>query len=133
MLLVMAIIAPTTARASCGHDVKSQPIRSARESLADLELLKYSDAEHANSAPAVPRPESPCSGSSCSRGHGLPATPVISFLVRMSDSCCCTAGSSRRDDPDSVIKPVELSMMYPRYHTSRVERPPRILLPLSHF
>jgi hypothetical protein len=54
---------------------------------------------------------------------------VTSFLKRLSDSWCCTIISSRRDDPDSVAKPVDLSIPHPRYHTSRVERPPRFPQP----
>jgi hypothetical protein len=129
MLLVIGGVAPSPARASCGHDVTSNRIQSARESRSDLELLKYSGADQANSAPAGPRRELPCSGPSCSRSQGLPSAPVTSILVRMSDPWCCTTISSRWDDPDSADKPVDLSIAHPRYNASRVERPPRIHQP----
>ena len=129
MILVIGGVAPSPARASCGHDVTSNRIRSARESLSDLELWKYSGADQANSAPAGPRRELPCSGPSCSRRQGFPSAPVTSVLVTMSDPWCCTTISSRRDDPDSAQKPVDLSIAYPRYNTARVERPPRIPQP----
>jgi hypothetical protein len=129
MLLVIGGGAPSPARASCGQDVTSNQTLSARESLFDLKLSKDLVADQANSAPAGPRRELPCSGPSCSRGQGLPSAPVTSFLVRVSDPWCCTTISSRWDDLDSVDKPVDLPIAHPRYDISRVERPPRIPQP----
>jgi hypothetical protein len=124
-LLVIGGVAPSPARASCGHDVTSSPIRSAWESLSDLELLKYSGADQANSAPTGPRQELPCSGPSCSRGRDLPPAPATSVAFGMSDPWCYTTNSSRWDDRDWAAMPVDLSILHPRHSTSRPERPPR--------
>jgi hypothetical protein len=125
MLMVIGGVAPSPARASCGHDVTSNQIRSSRESLSELELLKYTGTDQANSAPAGPRREMPCSGPSCSPARGLPLAPATSVPVRISDLWCCMTISSRWEEPDSAEKPVDLSISHPRHNTSRLERPPR--------
>jgi hypothetical protein len=125
MLLVIGGVAPAPARASCGHDVTSNGSRSARESLFDLKLSKDLGADQANSAPAGPHRELPCSGPSCSRDRGFPPAPATSVMVKMIDPWCSTTISSHWDDPVSAEKPVDLSISHPRHNTSRLERPPR--------
>lgn len=133
MLLVVGGIAPSTARASCGHNVTSDLIRSSRDSVSELELLRYdSSAESVESAPASPRRDLPCSGPSCSQGgRNLPQAPAPTVSVRMSDPWCCTSNSPGWDGPESAEKPAEFSLSSPRHLTSPIERPPRHPQPLA--
>ncbi len=54
MLLAAGGVAPSPARAGCGHDVTSNLIRSTWESLSDLELLK--EFRDGSSRPGTGRP-----------------------------------------------------------------------------
>ena len=125
MFLVIGVVAPSPARASCGHDITSNQSRSARESLSDLTLSKELDADQVNSATAGPHGGLPCSGPSCSRGRGFPPAHPTSVIVKMIEPWCCTTVSRHWDDPVSAEKPVDLSISHPRHNTSRLERPPR--------
>ena len=122
MLLLTGGVAPSTARASCGHDVTSNLSRSTRESLYELDVLKDS----ASLTREMPRRDLPCSGPRCSKSQNLPQAPATSVPVRITDPFCCTTFATRENDPDSDLKPAELSVPSPRYIASRLERPPRI-------
>ena len=121
MLLVVGGVAPSPARASCGHDVTSNLIRSARESLSDLDVLIYS----ADSTPAAPRRDLPCSGPGCSEGRNLPQAPATSIPVRITDPFCCTTVATYGNGPDSAEKLADLSISRPRHNSSPLDRPPR--------
>ncbi len=125
MLLVVGSVAPSQARAGCGHDVTSNLIRSVEESLFDLDVLKSSATDRANPAPAVPRRDLPCSGPGCSKGRNLPQAPATSIPVRISDPCCCMTFATGGDGPDAAEKLADLPIAHPRHNSSPLERPPR--------
>jgi hypothetical protein len=121
MLLVVGGVAPSSARASCGHDVTSDLIRSAQESLYGLDILKYS----ADPAPAGHRRDLPCSGPGCSEGRNWPPAPATSISVRISDPFCCKTFAIRGEGRDSAENLDDPSIAHPRHIPSPLERPPR--------
>jgi hypothetical protein len=132
VLLVVAGIAPTPARAGCGHGVTSNLSRSTSNWLLGPELFRHSAAGPADLAPARPGRDLPCSGPSCSQRRGVPQTPAPSSPVR-SDPWCDTIAASCRDVPDSPEELTNPSPSHPRHRISPPERPPRHprLRPLS--
>ena len=124
VLLVFGAAFAPTARAGCGHEVSSKASRAERKSLADLEVLRYSGTEPADSTPADPRRKLPCSGASCSQGQDLPQAPVTSSTLKSEQGYCtaCTPGWGHSKSPE---RPAGVLAVHPRHSTSPLERPPR--------
>ena len=123
-LLVVGLVAPVPAQASCGNDVHSNASRSTRDSLSELELLG-NFAEQGDVAPAVlPHRDVPCTGPTCSRGRGFPSAPARFVSARISDICCTTL-VIYRGNPDSAAELTGLDTSHPRHNTFPPERPPR--------
>ena len=130
MLLVAGSVAPSEARAGCGHDVTSNLIRSVEESLFDLDVLKAAATDRATPGPRGPASGSARSGPSCSKGRNLPQAPATSIQVRISDPCCCMTFATGGNGPDAAEKLADLPIAHPRHNSSPLERPPRH--PRSH-
>ena len=85
-------------------------------------IARYSTAGPADSSPADPRRDLPCSGPSCSQRRGLPQAPAPSSPVR-SDPWCCTIVAPCWDGPDSPDELTDLSLSHPRHNTSPPDGP----------
>jgi hypothetical protein len=130
LLLAVGGVAPSPARASCGHDVSSSVGRSAGKSLSNLELFRYSAANPFDSALGDPRRDRPCSGPSCSRAPSVPHAPApLPTMTVRSDPWCCTTAALRWGAPESIGMLAGRSTSQPRHGTSPLERPPRRLHP----
>jgi hypothetical protein len=117
-------IAPSPARAECGHGVRSSANRSATRSLSGLEALHEAGALAVDPAPDTPRRDRPCSGPTCSEKRELPHAPALSAPVR-NDSCCRSIPVLAATTPESSdLKPVLIGVR-PRHATFPPERPPR--------
>jgi hypothetical protein len=123
-LLVVGLVAPFPAQASCGNDVHSNANRSTRDSLSELELLG-NFAEQGDVAPAMlPHRDVPCTGPTCSRGRGFPSAPARFVSARISDICTTTVVICW-GTPDSGAELTDLDRSHPLHNTFPAERPPR--------
>ncbi len=132
VLLTVGGIAPSTARAGCGHGVTSNLSRSVQESLSSLEGFGHFTVEQNDSTPASPRRDRPCSGLSCSQGRRMPQVPAASSTSLRSDPWCCTTIVSCWDSPDLAESLPNPFLSCPRHNTSPPERPPRNAQPRTH-
>jgi hypothetical protein len=125
LLPLLAIsIAPSRARADCGHDVSSAASRARLASLSGLQQLEESGALRSQPAPLVPRGSSPCSGAGCREGRQLPDVPSPSSTVR-NDSWCHVALAEQADNALCVGLIAIAPALQTRHYTSPLERPPR--------
>jgi hypothetical protein len=122
MLLLVGGVAPGAAYASCSHDVSSRASRSIQDSLADLELFRYT-AALSDRLPVSP-PESPCNGPSCSGRQGFPQAPAQSLSPR-SDPWCSMSIAAYRINSNSTHQFDTSPRPHPRHETVPPERPPR--------
>jgi hypothetical protein len=124
VLLAVGGVAPSPARAGCGHDVTSNVSRSNAKLVSNLELFRASALDLNHSSPVGPRRNLPCSGPSCSEGQGLPHAPATSLPLR-SDPWCCTTLAIQWRAPQSANRLAKPCTAHPRYSASPIERPPR--------
>lgn len=124
VLLATGFLAPSPARASCGHGVTSRADRRLDHSASSLASLSEVIAHPTRSSPTVPLPARPCSGPSCSRRQGLPPSPTT--VLNLGNESGCLTGlvsPSRGCDPAGELR--DGLRPHPRLSTSPFERPPR--------
>lgn len=131
-LLVGAAVAPSQARAGCGHYVVSE-FERARSVSTDLRILGEPPGDHSGRAPApAERRERPCSGPSCSEGPQRPEAPTVT-ATPAGDRWCDTTATARVADPAAGGALEDGPSPRPLIRPTSLERPPRAVPPLHPF
>jgi hypothetical protein len=125
VFLACGAIAPSTARAGCGHTVTSNVSRSAQGSLSGPELVGFSAERTGDFSSGNPRRNRPCAGLSCSsEERGSPWSPASSFSPRI-EACCCEMSALRWTGQHGDYRSAEPVVAHPRHGTFPIDRPPR--------
>jgi hypothetical protein len=125
VLQVGMALAPSLARGGCDYDVSSDTSRSRPLVISELIVPPSVTESAARLAPTGPMQGGrPCTGASCSRGGGLPATPSPPPRLR-SELVCWTGAECTWSSSGLHRAVVELPPALSRHSTSPPERPPR--------
>ena len=125
VLIVGGMIAPSMARAGCGHNVTSIRTRATQSSIDILQPTSLPGSQSSEPGPGIPERNRPCTGPYCSsREPDLPRAPAGSPVPR-SDARSGTIATLAWTDERGDYRPAGVLVVHPRHLTSPLERPPR--------